>query len=206
MRASGVSLSDGAVALLHERTEGWAAGLRLAAISLAEHPDPERFVTEFSGSERTVAGYLLAEVLERQPAQVRELLLRTSVLSGSPGRLRAVFPLSDGMRARRFPVVNVTLIAANFAAWIFDALPHLGTSVHDASFHPCSVDGALPRSRAMAGQLVHGHVRARELEPEHRRRVVPGHLGKNVEDSFGASVIWRCTSSEASSRPRRRRR
>ncbi len=75
------------VALLYERTEGWAAGLRLAAISLAQHPDPERFVTEFSGSERTVAGYLLAEVLERQPAEVRELLLRTSVLERVSGPL-----------------------------------------------------------------------------------------------------------------------
>ena len=75
------------VALLYERTEGWAAGLRLAAISLARHPDPERFVTEFSGSERTVAGYLLAEVLERQPAEVRELLLRTSVLERVSGPL-----------------------------------------------------------------------------------------------------------------------
>ena len=63
------------------------AGLRLAAISLARHPDPARFVTEFSGSERTVAGYLLAEVLERQPADVRELLLRTSVLQRVSGPL-----------------------------------------------------------------------------------------------------------------------
>ena len=62
--ASGITLSDTAVARLHARTEGWAAGLRLAAISLAAHPDPERFVAEFSGSERTVAGYLLAEVLD----------------------------------------------------------------------------------------------------------------------------------------------
>jgi LuxR family transcriptional regulator, maltose regulon positive regulatory protein len=58
--AAGITLSDAGMALLHERTEGWAAGLRLAAISLAEHPDPERFVAEFCGSERTVAGYLLA--------------------------------------------------------------------------------------------------------------------------------------------------
>ena len=50
--------------MLQERTEGWVAGLRLAAISLAGHSDPERFVREFCGSERTVAGYLLAEVLE----------------------------------------------------------------------------------------------------------------------------------------------
>ena len=82
-----VGLSGAAEALLYERTEGWAAGLRLAAISLAGHPDPERFVTEFSGSERTVAGYLLAEVLQRQPADVRELLLRTSVLERVSGPL-----------------------------------------------------------------------------------------------------------------------
>ena len=75
------------MARLYERTEGWVAGLRLAVISLARHPDPERFVTEFSGSERTVAGYLLAEVLERQPAEVRELLLRTSVLERVSGPL-----------------------------------------------------------------------------------------------------------------------
>ncbi len=53
--ASGITLSEAGAALLHQRTEGWAAGLRLAAISLAGHPDPERFVAEFSGSDRTVA-------------------------------------------------------------------------------------------------------------------------------------------------------
>ena len=81
-------------ARLWERTEGWAAGLRLAAISLAGHPDPERFVAEFSGSERTVAGYLLAEVLERQPPDVRDLLLRTSVLERVNG------PLADALTGR----------------------------------------------------------------------------------------------------------
>ena len=91
MDSSGVTLSDAALALLHERTEGWAAGLRLAAISLASHPDSERFVAEFCGSERTVAGYLLAEVLERQPAEVRELLLRTSILERVSG------PLADAL-------------------------------------------------------------------------------------------------------------
>src|ERR1700733_3634309 len=78
--ASGIALSDSGAALLHQRTEGWAAGLRLAAISLAGHPDPERFVTEFSGSDRTVAEYLLAEMLDRQPPDVQDLLLRTSLL------------------------------------------------------------------------------------------------------------------------------
>jgi LuxR family transcriptional regulator, maltose regulon positive regulatory protein len=65
LEASGIALSAAGAALLHERTEGWAAGLRLAAFSLAGHPDPERFVAEFSGSDRTVAEYLLAEMLER---------------------------------------------------------------------------------------------------------------------------------------------
>ncbi|MFZ0078199.1 MAG: AAA family ATPase, partial [Trebonia sp.] len=72
--ASGIALSEAGAALLHQRTEGWAAGLRLAAISLAGHPDPERFVAEFSGSDRTVAEYLIAEMLERQPADVQDLL------------------------------------------------------------------------------------------------------------------------------------
>ena len=87
LRTAGITLSDGGLALLHERTEGWVAGLRLAVISLSQHPDPERFVTEFSGSERTVAGYLLEEILERQPADVREMLLRTSVLERVSGPL-----------------------------------------------------------------------------------------------------------------------
>jgi LuxR family maltose regulon positive regulatory protein len=87
MEAAGIALSDEGMELLHERTEGWVAGLRLAAISLAGHPDPERFVREFSGSERNVAGYLVAEVLERQAPEVRDLLLRTSVVDRVNGSL-----------------------------------------------------------------------------------------------------------------------
>ena len=85
--ASGIALSDAGAAVLHQRTEGWAAGLRLAAISLAGHPDPERFVAEFSGSSRTVADYLIAEMLERQPAEVQQLLVRTSLLDRVNGEL-----------------------------------------------------------------------------------------------------------------------
>ena len=104
--ASGIALSEAGVALLHQRTEGWAAGLRLAALSLAGHPDPERFVAEFSGSDRTVAEYLIAEMLERQPADVQDLLLRTSLLdrvngeladllTGRPGSERILLELED---------------------------------------------------------------------------------------------------------------
>jgi LuxR family maltose regulon positive regulatory protein len=87
LAASGIALPDGAAAMLHHRTEGWAAGLRLAAISLADHPDPERFVADFSGSNRTVAEYLIAEMLERQPDHVQRLLLRTSLLDRVNGEL-----------------------------------------------------------------------------------------------------------------------
>jgi LuxR family maltose regulon positive regulatory protein len=87
LEAAEVELSDSALALLVQRTEGWAAGLRMAALSLAGHPDPERFAAEFSGSERTVAEYLLAEVLDSQPEEVRRLLLRTSVLERVNGPL-----------------------------------------------------------------------------------------------------------------------
>ncbi len=90
LAGSGIALSNGALALLHARTEGWAAGLRLAALALERHPDPERFVAEFTGSERTVAEYLFAEVLERQPEDIRRLLLRTSVLERVNGALASL--------------------------------------------------------------------------------------------------------------------
>jgi LuxR family maltose regulon positive regulatory protein len=84
---AGVQLPEAAVVMLRERTEGWAAGLRLAALSLAGHPDPEQFAAGFSGSERTVAEYLLAEVLDRQHEEVKRLLLRTSILERVNGEL-----------------------------------------------------------------------------------------------------------------------
>ncbi|HEY1571155.1 MAG TPA: LuxR C-terminal-related transcriptional regulator [Pseudonocardiaceae bacterium] len=106
LEASGITLSAAGAALLHQRTEGWAAGLRLAALSLAGHRDPERFVAEFSGTDRTVAEYLLAEMLDRQPPDVQDLLLRTALLervngeladllTGHPGREQILLNLED---------------------------------------------------------------------------------------------------------------
>jgi LuxR family transcriptional regulator, maltose regulon positive regulatory protein len=87
LAASGIALSEGSASRLHERAEGWAAGLRLAVLSLTGHPDPERFVTEFSGSDRAVAEYLIAEMMDRQPTEVQDLLLRTCVLDQFNGEL-----------------------------------------------------------------------------------------------------------------------
>jgi LuxR family maltose regulon positive regulatory protein len=96
MDAAGVRLSDGALESLVAVTEGWAAGLRLVALSLARHPDPERYAAGFSGRERVVAEYLVAEVLERQPAEVSRLLLRTSVLERVSGPLADLLTGSSG--------------------------------------------------------------------------------------------------------------
>jgi LuxR family transcriptional regulator, maltose regulon positive regulatory protein len=94
--AAGVKVPESALGMLLERTEGWAAGLRLAALSLRGHADPHRFAAEFSGTERTVAEYLLAEVLERQMEEVRRLLLRTSILERVNGPLADVLTGSPG--------------------------------------------------------------------------------------------------------------
>jgi LuxR family maltose regulon positive regulatory protein len=76
----GSLLSADALESLNERTEGWAAGLRLAAISLGTHPDPELFVKELIAEGSALTSYLVDEVLNVQPPDVREILLSTSIL------------------------------------------------------------------------------------------------------------------------------
>ena len=83
----GLALAAEDVARLAERTEGWAAGLVLAGLSLRGRPDSRGFIAAFSGGDRHVADYLVAEVLERQPAELRGFLLRTSVLERLSGPL-----------------------------------------------------------------------------------------------------------------------
>ena len=85
--ASGADLPDAAVAALAARTEGWAAGLQLAALSLRGHADVAGFVAAFTGSNRYVLDFLAEEVLERQSQQVRTFLLETSVLERLSGEL-----------------------------------------------------------------------------------------------------------------------
>jgi LuxR family maltose regulon positive regulatory protein len=87
LATSEIDLSDAGATALHQRTEGWAAGLRLAVISLGDHPDPERFVKEFSGTDRAIGEYLMAEMLERQPRDVQSMLLRTSLVDRMNGEL-----------------------------------------------------------------------------------------------------------------------
>jgi len=90
----GLKLPGEAVAVLAERTEGWVAGLQLAALSLSHQDDPSAFVAAFAGSHRFVLDYLSEEVLARQPAEMRAFLLSTAVLERLSG------PLCDAVTGR----------------------------------------------------------------------------------------------------------
>ena len=93
----GLALSARDVAALEEVTEGWAAALQLAAISMQNREDASAFVQSFSGSNRHVLDFLAEEVLERQPEHVRDFLLKTSILDRLSGPLcDALTGASDG--------------------------------------------------------------------------------------------------------------
>ena len=92
-----LDLSSDDVASLEGRTEGWIAGLQLAALSMRDRDDVSGFVEDFSGSHRDVLDFLAEEVLSRQPAHVREFLLETSILGTLTGSLcDALTGRSDG--------------------------------------------------------------------------------------------------------------
>ena len=76
----GLTLTNAEMAALDERIEGWAAGLQMAALSLAGRADRAQFIAEFTGSNRFICDYLIEEVLEQQPPDMRDFLLKTSIL------------------------------------------------------------------------------------------------------------------------------
>ena len=90
-RVMGLSLSADDVAALERRTEGWIAGLQLAALSVRGHEDVSGFIQAFTGSSRFILDYLIEEVFERQSPDVKDFLLKTSILE----RLSA--PLCDAV-------------------------------------------------------------------------------------------------------------
>lgn len=86
-QAMGLALSAADVAALETRTEGWIAGLQLAALSMQGRPDVSDFIQAFAGDHRYIADYLVEEVLQRQPESVRRFLLETSILEELTGGL-----------------------------------------------------------------------------------------------------------------------
>jgi LuxR family transcriptional regulator, maltose regulon positive regulatory protein len=89
--AAGIELSQADLADLVARTEGWPAGLYLAALSLRGHPSPGTFVRQFTGNSRFILDFLAEEVLRRQRPEIRQFLMRTSILS------RLCAPLCDAV-------------------------------------------------------------------------------------------------------------
>ena len=85
--ATGLDLAPADVAALAARTEGWIASLQLAALSLRDQDDPSGFIAGFAGDDRYVVDYLVEEVLDRQPAELREFLLGTAILDRLTGPL-----------------------------------------------------------------------------------------------------------------------
>jgi LuxR family maltose regulon positive regulatory protein len=104
----GLDLAPSDVSTLTDKTEGWIAGLQLAALSLQNHPDKHSSVTTFAGDDRYIADYLLDEVLGRQPSPVQTFLLQTSILE----RLSA--PLCDAVTGQSdSQVILIELERAN---------------------------------------------------------------------------------------------
>jgi LuxR family maltose regulon positive regulatory protein len=83
----GLNLSAEDIAALETRTEGWIAGLQLAAISLQGHADTSRLIQSFTGSNRLVLDYLIEEVLDQQPENIQSFLLQTAILDRLTGSL-----------------------------------------------------------------------------------------------------------------------
>jgi LuxR family transcriptional regulator, maltose regulon positive regulatory protein len=80
MAQHGGTPSADSLECLTRRTEGWAAGIRLAAMSMDTHPDPDQFIRELITEDSALTGYLVEEVLNTQPPEVRDVLLSTSIL------------------------------------------------------------------------------------------------------------------------------
>jgi LuxR family maltose regulon positive regulatory protein len=110
---AGLALGPDDVAVLEERTEGWAAALQLAVLSLRGRADAKEFLADFAGDDRFIVDYLVDEVLSRQPQRVREFLLRTAVLERLSGSLcDAVTGDSDGAEMlRELERQNLFLVA-----------------------------------------------------------------------------------------------
>ena len=151
-----VPIAPAEIATLWRRTEGWSAGLCLAAMSVRAHPEPERFIEHFAGTDATVSDYLLSEVLARQPPDLRDFLLRTSIVDTVCGELADA--LTGGSDGQRMPP------ASSMAArcWRRSTTTGTGTATTRSSRsccgHSCARNSAL-RSRSCTGVPRSGSLR-----------------------------------------------
>ncbi|MEV6212050.1 LuxR C-terminal-related transcriptional regulator [Kitasatospora sp. NPDC051914] len=172
----GLSLSAPGVRALARRTEGWAAGLRLCALAAESADDPEAYLGAFEAGHSTVADFLLAEVLEAQPPETQDLLLRTSILE------RTHTGLADALTGRR------------------DAARILGELRHANAFvTPLGHDWY--RQHTLFAEILRVHLRARHpgLEQElHLRAAHWLHRGGRLADALehaAAAGEWELAAS-----------
>ena len=212
--ATGLDLPADSVAALEARTEGWVAGLQLAALSLQGRADPAGFVATFSGSHRFVLDYLTEEILARQPEQVVRFLLETSVLERLSGPLcdavcgrgdsqrlleqieRAnlfLIPLDDQRRWWRYHQLFADLLQARLK----QADPERVTELHRAAAGWCEQHGL--------GDDAIRHALAAD-DPEWAARLIERHLEEQIlRRSEGATMArWLAAlpSAVVRSRPR----
>ncbi|MFD4501577.1 LuxR C-terminal-related transcriptional regulator [Streptomyces sp. NPDC058457] len=171
----GLRLPADAARALVERTRGWAAGLRLSALAAQQSTDPETYLKEFEAGHSTIADFLLAEVVGRQPSPTRDLLLRVSVLD------RFGPELAEALTGRK------------------DAGPLLAGLCRQNAFVE-DLGHSWYRLHPLFGEILRVHLRARfpGLEPELHRRaawwlrahgVVPEALAHGA-----AAADWECTA------------
>ncbi|WP_078490546.1 LuxR C-terminal-related transcriptional regulator [Streptomyces scopuliridis] len=148
LRGHGLVPGAETVGALTGRTEGWAAGLRLCALAMRESGDADGFVRSFSASEHAVADYLLAEILDAQPAATRELLLRVSILD------------------RVHPDLANALTGREDAELILTRLTRANAFVEPIA------DTRWCRFHTLFAEVLHAHLRSRRpgLEPKLHRR------------------------------------
>jgi LuxR family maltose regulon positive regulatory protein len=195
--ATGLELPADSLAALQVRTEGWVAGLQLAALSLQGHSDPSGFVATFRGSHRYVLDYLTEEVLARQPEELVRFLLETSVLDRLCGPLcdavcgrgdsqallekieRAnlfLVPLDEKRRWWRYHQLFADLLQARLAQQLPGRLPEL----HRAAAAWCEAHG-------LADDAI-GHALA-AVDPGWAARLVERHLEEQIlRRSEGATM------------------
>ncbi|MEY9847411.1 LuxR C-terminal-related transcriptional regulator [Streptacidiphilus sp. MAP5-3] len=140
----GLEISDEGILLLIDRTEGWAAGLRLCALAMQRSADPEAFVRRFAADRTAIADYLLTEVLGEQPAATQDLLLRVSV----------------GDRVH--PALADVLTGRDDAAWTLARLARANAFVEQID------ESAWYRLHPLFAEVLRAHLRHRSpgLEPE----------------------------------------
>ncbi len=152
-----LSLSDDRLAQLDERTEGWVAGLQLAALSLREQTDIREPVADLSPTPRYIADYLIAEVLEHQPEDVQAFLLRTAPLERLTG------PLCDAVTGRSD---SAEMLARLMHAQLFVTPLDAGQTWY--RYHQLFADVLRERLRRTAPDVwEHSHRRAAKWLREH---------------------------------------